>query len=127
MVPRVGFDRCPPCTDALASQPHTLPLPMASKTVPRRAALKLVQFGTSDMMVTEVCGGTMTWGSFNDKEARPIPAALLLIRPTLVLLPRPTLLILLLVLCPPLLHILPRPPLLLLLLLVLLLLFRCPC
>ena len=36
---------------------------MASKTVPRRAALKLVQFGTSDMMVTEVCGGTMTWGS----------------------------------------------------------------
>eukprot|EP00227_Mantoniella_beaufortii_P005314 CAMPEP_0197613832 /NCGR_PEP_ID=MMETSP1326-20131121/59216_1 /TAXON_ID=1155430 /ORGANISM="Genus nov. species nov., Strain RCC2288" /LENGTH=412 /DNA_ID=CAMNT_0043182697 /DNA_START=50 /DNA_END=1288 /DNA_ORIENTATION=- len=40
----------------------------AAKTVPRRAALKLVKFGTTDMMVTQVCGGTMTWGSFNDKE-----------------------------------------------------------
>jgi aryl-alcohol dehydrogenase-like predicted oxidoreductase len=43
---------------------------MAAKTVPRRAELRKVQFGTTDMLVTEVCGGTMTWGSFNDKEAR---------------------------------------------------------
>lgn len=41
---------------------------MASKTVPRRSELRKVKFGNTDMMVTEVCGGTMTWGSFNDKE-----------------------------------------------------------
>ena len=41
---------------------------MSPKTVPRRDALRKVKFGTTDMMVTEVCGGTMTWGSFNDKE-----------------------------------------------------------
>lgn len=41
---------------------------MSPKTVPRRDALRKVRFGTTDMMVTEVCGGTMTWGSFNDKE-----------------------------------------------------------
>jgi len=36
--------------------------------VERRAELAKVKFGSSDMMVTEVCAGTMTWGSFNDKE-----------------------------------------------------------
>jgi hypothetical protein len=41
---------------------------MSEMTVPRRESLRKVRFGTSDMMVTEVCGGTMTWGSFNDKE-----------------------------------------------------------
>ena len=41
----------------------------APKTVPRRAALRKVKFGTTDMMVTEVCGGTMTWGSFNADES----------------------------------------------------------
>ena len=39
-----------------------------AKTVPRRAELRKVKFGNTDMMVTEVCGGTMTWGSFNDEE-----------------------------------------------------------
>lgn len=34
----------------------------------RAAALKKVPFGNSGMMVTEVCGGTMTWGSFNGEE-----------------------------------------------------------
>ena len=41
---------------------------MAAKTVPRRAELRKVPFANTGMMVTEVCGGTMTWGSFNDKE-----------------------------------------------------------
>ena len=36
--------------------------------VVRRSELKKVKFGRSDMIVTEVCIGTMTWGSFNDKE-----------------------------------------------------------
>eukprot|EP00854_Cymbomonas_tetramitiformis_P005171 gene5171-6288_t len=34
----------------------------------KRGALKYVKFGSSDMMVSEVCAGTMTWGSFNDRE-----------------------------------------------------------
>ena len=37
-------------------------------SVVRNADLKKVKFGNSDMMVTEACVGTMTWGSFNDKE-----------------------------------------------------------
>jgi len=36
--------------------------------VERVSELRKVKFGNSDMMVTEVCAGTMTWGSFNDKE-----------------------------------------------------------
>lgn len=35
--------------------------------VTRRDALRKVKFGNSDMVVTECCIGTMTWGSFNDK------------------------------------------------------------
>jgi len=34
-----------------------------------RAALPRVKYGRSDMMVTELCAGTMTWGSFNAEEA----------------------------------------------------------
>lgn len=34
----------------------------------KRGDLKYVKFGNTDMMVSEVCAGTMTWGSFNDKE-----------------------------------------------------------
>lgn len=30
--------------------------------------MKYVRFGNTDMMVSECCAGTMTWGSFNDKE-----------------------------------------------------------
>ena len=30
--------------------------------------MKYVKFGNTDMMVSECCAGTMTWGSFNDKE-----------------------------------------------------------
>lgn len=30
--------------------------------------MRYVKFGSSDMMVSEVCAGTMTWGSFNDEE-----------------------------------------------------------
>ena len=40
---------------------------MPVKTVTRNATLRKIKFGTSDMMVTEACIGTMTWGSFNDK------------------------------------------------------------
>lgn len=36
--------------------------------VKRLDALKKVKFGNSDMMVTECCIGTMTWGSFNAEE-----------------------------------------------------------
>ena len=47
--------------DAAAAPP---PLPIKrSATLPRK------KFGSSDMMVTEVCGGTMTWGSFVQQEA----------------------------------------------------------
>jgi len=42
------------------------------KAVARRDALPKVKFGNSDMMVTEVCGGTMTWGSFNGKEEEAV-------------------------------------------------------
>jgi len=34
----------------------------------KRGELKKVKFGNTDMVVTEVCAGTMTWGSFVDKE-----------------------------------------------------------
>ena len=30
--------------------------------------MKYVKFGNTDMMVSECCAGTITWGSFNDKE-----------------------------------------------------------
>lgn len=36
--------------------------------VVRRETLRKVAFGTSGMMVTECCLGTMTWGSFNAEE-----------------------------------------------------------
>lgn len=36
--------------------------------VERLPSLKYVKFGTSDMMVSEVCGGTMMWGTFNQEE-----------------------------------------------------------
>ena len=35
----------------------------------RMATLRKVKYGASDMMVTEVCAGTMNWGSFNADEA----------------------------------------------------------
>jgi len=37
-------------------------------SVVRREALKKVPFGRTGWQVTEVCAGTMTWGSFNAKE-----------------------------------------------------------
>jgi aryl-alcohol dehydrogenase-like predicted oxidoreductase len=37
-------------------------------SVIRKTELTKVRFGRSDMMVTECCIGTMTWGSFNGKE-----------------------------------------------------------
>jgi|AntAceMinimDraft_5_1070358.scaffolds.fasta_scaffold20216_2 hypothetical protein len=52
---------------ATALQPAR-PKKSGANVVPRRSELKRVKFGTTDMMVTEVCAGTMTWGSFNDKE-----------------------------------------------------------
>ena len=39
-------------------------------TVKRNTELKKVKFGTTDMMVTQVCAGTMTWGSFNADESQ---------------------------------------------------------
>eukprot|EP00931_Biecheleriopsis_adriatica_P063040 TRINITY_DN3811_c0_g1_i4.p1 TRINITY_DN3811_c0_g1~~TRINITY_DN3811_c0_g1_i4.p1 ORF type:complete len:436 (-),score=92.87 TRINITY_DN3811_c0_g1_i4:145-1347(-) len=41
--------------------------------VERCTELKKVKFGNSDMMVTEVCAGTMTWGSFNDSKEVVFP------------------------------------------------------
>ena len=38
-------------------------------TVKRNTELKKVKFGTTDMMVTQVCAGTMT-GSFNADESQ---------------------------------------------------------
>ena len=37
-------------------------------SVIRHTALKKVPFGRTGWQVTEVCAGTMTWGSFNAKE-----------------------------------------------------------
>lgn len=44
---------------AVHSRPHDRPhtITMTAKTVPRRTSLRKVKFGTTDMMVTEVCGG----------------------------------------------------------------------
>ena len=39
-------------------------------TVKRNTTLKKVKFGTTDMTVTQVCAGTMTWGSFNADESQ---------------------------------------------------------
>jgi len=40
----------------------------ATAAVKRNAKLKKHSFGRTGWQVTEVCGGTMTWGSFNGKE-----------------------------------------------------------
>jgi aryl-alcohol dehydrogenase-like predicted oxidoreductase len=40
---------------------------MADKVI-RHDSLKKVKFGRTEWLVTEVCGGTMTWGSMVDKE-----------------------------------------------------------
>ena len=39
-------------------------------TVKRNTTLQKVKFGTTDMTVTQVCAGTMTWGSFNADESQ---------------------------------------------------------
>ena len=39
-------------------------------TVKRNTELKKVKFGTTDMTVTQVCAGTMTWGSYNADETQ---------------------------------------------------------
>ena len=39
-------------------------------TVKRNTTLKKVKFGRTDMTVTQVCAGTMTWGSFNADESQ---------------------------------------------------------
>ena len=38
--------------------------------VVRHDALRKVKFGTTDMTVTQVCAGTMTWGSYNADETQ---------------------------------------------------------
>ena len=38
-------------------------------SVTRRSALRKVKFGTTDMQVSELCVGSMTWGSFISDEA----------------------------------------------------------
>ena len=43
---------------------------MSAAKVTRRDTLRYVKFGTTDMMVSECCIGTMTWGSFIDDEAK---------------------------------------------------------
>ena len=51
----------------LVALPCTLSSTMSDK-VTRRDSLRKVPFGRTGWEVTEVCGGTMTWGSFNGKE-----------------------------------------------------------
>ena len=41
---------------------------MPPSPIKRLATLPRKRFGSSDMMVTEVCAGTMTWGSFVQEE-----------------------------------------------------------
>lgn len=36
--------------------------------VKRRQSIRRVKFGTTDLVVSELCAGTMTWGSFNAEE-----------------------------------------------------------
>ena len=43
---------------------RAMPRPLA-----RRDALRKVKYGRSDMVVSELCAGSMTWGSFNGNEA----------------------------------------------------------
>ena len=43
-----------------------MPRPLA-----RRDALRKVKYGRSDMVVSELCAGSMTWGSFNGSERGP--------------------------------------------------------
>ena len=38
-------------------------------TVTRRSELRKVKFGTTDMQVSELCIGSMTWGSFISDES----------------------------------------------------------
>ena len=42
---------------------RAMPRPLA-----RRDALRKVKYGRSDMVVSELCAGSMTWGSFNGSE-----------------------------------------------------------
>ena len=42
---------------------RAMPRPLA-----RRDALRRVKYGRSDMVVSELCAGSMTWGSFNGSE-----------------------------------------------------------
>lgn len=41
-----------------------------AKTVGRKENIEYVKFGRTDMLVSQVCAGTMTWGSFNDQESQ---------------------------------------------------------
>mmetsp|Transcript_27567 Transcript_27567/g.85137 ORF Transcript_27567/g.85137 Transcript_27567/m.85137 type:complete len:402 (-) Transcript_27567:40-1245(-) len=41
---------------------------MASRTIGRLKELRKVKYGSSDMYVTELCAGSMTWGSFNGEK-----------------------------------------------------------
>ena len=43
-------------------------MPPPAAKVKRHESLTYVPFGRTGWKVSEVCGGTMTWGSFNDKE-----------------------------------------------------------
>ena len=43
--------------------------PSSIKPIKRLALLPRKKLGSSDMMVTEICAGTMTWGSFVKEEA----------------------------------------------------------
>ena len=46
-----------------AAATRAMPRPLA-----RRDALRKVKYGRSDMVVSELCAGSMTWGSFNGSE-----------------------------------------------------------
>ena len=41
----------------------------APTAVTRRSKMRYVQFGTTDMLVSECCAGTMMWGSFVEDKA----------------------------------------------------------
>ena len=46
---------------------HATAMPQPIKRLDK---LRKVKYGTSDMVVTELCCGSMTWGSFNTEESK---------------------------------------------------------
>ena len=60
-----------PCREASAChrrRENARRTPLLAELLARRDALRKVKYGRSDMVVSELCAGSMTWGSFNGSE-----------------------------------------------------------